>query len=335
VAVAAFCGALAYYLAARGWQLRRDMPGFALGQDIDLRDLRTLGRLETGILKALVALFLVALAAEFWLGRYQLLFTDHGNLMVGIDYVQQSIGLPLQTLKAGAALLAALLVLAGRRKIAIACAVVLVFDWVLPPLVSGLYVRPNELALEKPFLVRHIEATRAAYGLDHRARITEFAAHKDGAINFTANQALLANVRLWDWRAFHDTLSQSQPLRPYTYADTDVDRYRIDGQLRQTLLAPRELDLNRARRDGVFERRSAHQIDGPIVRALHRRQPAADAIRKHSRAGRRHRDFVDGAERRALRCEQIVNRVFVLDGLRRLRERRCDEGERDHDRRDS
>ncbi len=48
VAAAAFCGALAYYLAARGWQLRRDMPGFALGQDIDLRDLRTLGRLETG-----------------------------------------------------------------------------------------------------------------------------------------------------------------------------------------------------------------------------------------------------------------------------------------------
>jgi uncharacterized protein len=244
VAAAAFCAALAYYLAARGWQLRRDMPGFALGQDIDLRDLRTLGRLETGVLKALVALFLVALAAEFWLGRYELLFTDHGNLMVGIDYVQQSIGLPLQTLKAGAALLAALLVLAGRRKIAIACAVVLVFDWGLPPLVSGLYVRPNELALEKPFLVRHIEATRAAYGLDHRASIAEFAAQKDGPINFAANRSLLDNVRLWDWRAFHDTLSQSQPLRPYTYADTDVDRYRIGGQLRQTLLAPRELDLN-------------------------------------------------------------------------------------------
>ena len=188
VAAAAFCGALAYYLAARGWQLRRDMPGFTLGQDIDLRDLRTLGRLETGLLKALVALFLVALAAEFWLGRYQLLFTDHGNLMVGIDYVQQSIGLPLQTLKAGAALLAALLVLAGRRKIAIACAVVLVFDWLLPPLVGGLYVRPNELTLEKPYLVRHIEATRAAYGLDHRAKITEFAAQKDGPINFAANQ---------------------------------------------------------------------------------------------------------------------------------------------------
>ena len=47
-----------------------------------------------------------------------------------------------------------------------------------------------------------------------------------------------------DWRAFHDTLSQTQPLRPYAYESTDIDRYQINGQLRQVLLAPRELDLN-------------------------------------------------------------------------------------------
>jgi uncharacterized membrane protein (UPF0182 family) len=244
VAATAFCGALAYYLAARGWQLRRDLPGFTLGQEIDLRDLRQLGRLETGLLKGLGALFLVALAAKFWLGRYDLLLSDHGNLMVGIDYVEQNFGLPLQTLKAVAALAAALLVLMGRRKLAIACAVVLVVDWVVPPIINGAYVRPNELALEKPYLQRHIEATRAAYGLDHRTTETEFAARKEGTIDFARNQPLLDNVRLWDWRPFHDTLSQSQPLRPYTYADTDVDRYIIDGRLRQTLLAPRELDLS-------------------------------------------------------------------------------------------
>jgi uncharacterized membrane protein (UPF0182 family) len=244
VATVAFFGGLAYYLAARGWQLRRDMPGFVLGQEMDLRDLRQLGRLETGLLKGLGALFLVALGAQFWLGRYELLLSDHGNLMVGIDYLQQNLGLPLQAAKAGAAVLAAILVLAGRRKLAIACAAVLVVDWVLPPLAGSLYVRPNELMLEKPYIVRHIEATRAAYGLDHRARIVDFAAQKEGRIDFAANKTLLDNVRLWDWRAFHDTLSQSQPLRPYTYVDTDVDRYRIDGQLRQTLLAPREMDLN-------------------------------------------------------------------------------------------
>ncbi len=244
IAAFAFCGALAYYLTARGWQLKHQMPGFTLGQEIDLRDLRLLGKLDSGVVKGLLALFLVALAAQFWLGRYDLLLSDHGNLMVGIDYIQQNLGLPLQTAKAGFAILAALLVLAGRRKLAIGCAVILIIDWVVPPIVSGVYVRPNELTLEKPYITRHIEATRSAFGLDRRARDVDFAAHKEGPIDFAANKTLLDNVRLWDWRAFHDTLTQSQPLRPYAYADTDVDRYQIDGRLRQTLLAPRELDLN-------------------------------------------------------------------------------------------
>jgi len=244
IAAAAFVGALVYYLAARGWQLKHEMPGFTFGQEIDLNQLRVLGKFETGILKGLIALFLVAMAAQFWLGRYEMMTTDHGDLMTGIDYVQQNIGLPLQIAKIGFALLAALLVLAGRRKLAIACAVILVIDIALPPLISGLYVKPNELSLEKPYLVRHIEATRAAFGLDKRAKEVEFPASKSGRIDFAANATLLDNVRLWDWRPFHDTLSQSQPLRPYTYADTDVDRYIIDGRLRQTLLAPRELDLN-------------------------------------------------------------------------------------------
>ncbi len=240
----AIAGALAYYLTARGWQIRREFPGIASSGRIDMENLKELGRLETGMLQALMAGFLIALAVNFWLDRYEMLYSDHGNLLVGIDYIQQNIGLPLQYAKAGAAILAALLVLARMRRWALACAIVLVFDVAIPPLVSSLYVKPNELLLEKPYLQRHIEATRSAFGLAQKVRETQFDAHKEGRIDFTRNQAMLDNVRLWDWRAFHDTLSQSQPLRPYAYADTDVDRYMIDGKLRQTLLAPRELDLN-------------------------------------------------------------------------------------------
>jgi uncharacterized membrane protein (UPF0182 family) len=244
LATCALGGALVYYLAARGWQLRRDFPNFSGRSEIDLSDLRSLGRLESGVLRGLTAAFLVMLAVVFWLGRYDLLLSDHGNLLVGIDYVQQHLGLPMQIVKAGAALLAAVLVLAGRRKIAIACAAVLLIDWILPATVSAVYVRPNELTLERPFIERHIAATRSAFGLDHRATESEFVAHADARIDFQKNRPLLDNVRLWDWRAFHDTLSQKQPLRPFTYADTDVDRYQIDGRLRQILLSPRELDLS-------------------------------------------------------------------------------------------
>ncbi len=237
-------GALAFYLAARGWQIRRELPSFGTRTEIDLGDLRHLGKLESGLLRGLTAAFLVMLAAIFWLGRYDMLLSDHGQLMVGIDYVQQHVGLPLQVAKAAAAILAAVFVLAGRRKLAYACAIVIVIDWILPPIVSGLYVRPNELSLETPFIQRHIEATRAAYGIDRRSRPLEFDAHPEGRIDFAKNRLLLDNVRLWDWRAFQDTLGQIQPLRPYVYQDIDVDRYMIDGRLRQVLLAPRELELD-------------------------------------------------------------------------------------------
>jgi hypothetical protein len=244
VTACALAGGIVHYATARGWQLQRDFPAFGSGHEIDLRDLIAMGGLESAMFKAMVVVFLMALAAQFWIGRFDYLFSDHGNLMSGVDYVQQNIELPMQAVKAFAALLAAVLVLAGRPKVAFACAAVLIVDWALPPIVSSLRVKPNELALERPFLQRHIEATRMAYGIDQRARETEFSAQKEGRIDFQKNRPMLDNVRLWDFRAFHDTLSQSQPLRPYTYAATDVDRYTIGGNLRQILLAPRELDLN-------------------------------------------------------------------------------------------
>jgi uncharacterized protein len=237
-------GIIVYYATARAWQIKDRFPGMFSAGHADWDDIKRLGRLETGVLQVLIAAFLIAIAAHFWLGRYDLLYSDHGNLLVGMDYVEQHVGLPLQTAKAIAAVLAAFLVLIRKRRWAVACAVVLVADWIVPPVLSGFYVRPNELVLERPYLERHIEATRSAYGLNTNARDVDYPAHKEGRIDEVKNQPMLDNVRLWDWRAFHDTLSQSQPLRPYAYSDTDVDRYQIDGNLRQVLLAPRELDLN-------------------------------------------------------------------------------------------
>ncbi len=42
------------------------------------------------------AVFLLALAVRFFLGRYGMLLNEHGSFMVGIDYVDQNVALPLQ-----------------------------------------------------------------------------------------------------------------------------------------------------------------------------------------------------------------------------------------------
>jgi uncharacterized membrane protein (UPF0182 family) len=56
---------------------------------------------------------------------------------------------------------------------------------------------------------------------------------------------MLDNVRLWDYQAFHDTITQRQALRTYyVFHDSDSERYTIDGQYKQVLLAPRELDIS-------------------------------------------------------------------------------------------
>ena len=126
--VMTLAGAAVYYVTARVWQLRNNIPGFRLGGQFDWSDIKSFGNLETGMFQSMIALFLVFMGANIWLNRYEMVYSDHGNLMVGLDYLQSTLGLPLQTLKAAAAVLAALLVLMKRRKLAVACAAVLIVD---------------------------------------------------------------------------------------------------------------------------------------------------------------------------------------------------------------
>src|SRR5579872_1240381 len=235
--------ALVYWLTVRLWQFRDRFPDFARSATFDLGDLRLLGSLESTLLRVLVAIFLIALAGRFYLDRYAMLLDDHG-FMVGIDYVAEHVRLPLQLLMIAACLAAAVLFWFGRRILAASMALVLVLQSGIPFAVNALHVRPNEISIQRPYIQRHIEATRSAFGLNQHAREIDYPAKLEAHIDENRNRLLLDNVRLWDWRAFHDTLMQIQPLRPYVFSDTDVDRYIIDGRLRQVLLSPRELDLS-------------------------------------------------------------------------------------------
>lgn len=242
ILVVAIGAAVVYWLTARGWQLRSRFSDLTQLQNFDLRDLGLEGALQSRFVRTLGAVLLTALALRFYLSRYEMLLNDHG-FMVGMDYVNQNIGLPLQWVLIASCLLGALAFLLGRPAGALVVVAALVLRAGIPTLVSSLYVRPNEISLQRPFIDRHIQATRSAYGIDSRTREIEFKAQPEGPIDVAKHKVLLDNVRLWDWKAFRDTLSQIQPLRPYVYSDVDVDRYNIGGQLRQVLLAPRELDL--------------------------------------------------------------------------------------------
>ncbi len=236
--------AILYWVATRLWQLRATVSDWSRIQQIDISHFTLAGVLESIFVRLLSAVFLIALAIRFFLGRYAMALNEHG-FMVGIDYVNQYFSLPLQWVVIAACILAAVAMLARWPKTALAIlAAGLLLRAVVPGIVGAAYVRPNEISLEKPFIDRHIKATRSAYGIDSRMDEVQVEPKPEANIDVDKNRVLLDNVRLWDWKAFRETVAQIQPLRPYVYSDVDVDRYTIEGNLRQVLLAPRELDLN-------------------------------------------------------------------------------------------
>ncbi len=243
---------LVYWIAARGWQIALDREAWVQrmrNPDRTANELtpglfRLEGGLESKFMRLAAAAFLLAMAWRYFLVRYQMVYNEHGSFLVGIDYVDRNIGIPMQWLLIVACVAAAILVLLGRWRWAAYMAGSLVVAFLVPHAVSAFYVTPNEISLQRPYIDTHIHATRAAYGLENKTREIEYPVEPEAYIDVARNRPLLDNVRLWDTQAFKDTITQRQALRTYyTFHDADVDRYTIDGQYRQVLISPRELDI--------------------------------------------------------------------------------------------
>jgi uncharacterized membrane protein (UPF0182 family) len=115
----------------------------------------------------------------------------------------------------------------------------------VPGSFQRLIVEPNELELEMPFLQHNIALTRSAYGLDKvdvRFHTTDT---KLDVAQIRENKSTIANIRIWDHRPLSQTFRQLQQIRTYySFSDVDVDRYWIDGEYRQVMLAGRELSAD-------------------------------------------------------------------------------------------
>lgn len=239
--------AFVYWLTARGWILSKqaqDLGNFGEGGvTFNLSSLHLGAAMEGRFFRIAAGVFFLALAAQFYFDRFDLLFSEHGSL-VGVDWVDEHLGLPLLSLNVLASIVAAAAFFSGRLRYALLLPAAFAVYLVVPYAAGALYVRPSEITIQKPYIDRHIQATRQAWGLSKRTKEVEFGAQLEVTVDPSLHKPVLDNVRLWDWKAFHDTITQIQALRLYyAFVDTDVDRYMIDGQLRQVLLTPRELDV--------------------------------------------------------------------------------------------
>lgn len=113
----------------------------------------------------------------------------------------------------------------------------------IPAAVQRLIVLPNELVKERPQIQNHLEATRLAWKLDDvEVRVLTGESQLSMA-DIERNEGTIRNVRLWDREQLLQTFGQLQEIRTYyDFQSVDDDRYWIDGEYRQVLLSPRELN---------------------------------------------------------------------------------------------
>ena len=201
-------------------------------------------------LSFLVALFLLFLAFGAWLSQAERLVQPSG-VIYGPGYSDVNGRMPAALILVvvcviGSAL-AALQALTPRNWPIPAAAALYLITAVggegYSTLLQRFVVTPNEQTRESPFIQHNIDATRRAFGLDkvEAQELTGDALLTRADIE--RNAATTENVRLWDHQPLLDTFGQLQVIRTYyDFVSVDNDRYRIDGQLRQIMLSPRELD---------------------------------------------------------------------------------------------
>jgi uncharacterized membrane protein (UPF0182 family) len=199
------------------------------------------------------AVLFFAFGFSWYFDRYELLFAKNGAVW-GVGYTDASARIPgfwimsLLSFVSGCVLLFA----AAKNKLRVPVAVVVLYvvgrvlltsAW--PSLIQSLMVEPSELEKETKYLEYNIEFSRAAYALN---RISEqpFAVDRTLSMkDIDENPLTVNNIRIWDDRPLLTTYAQIQEIRTYyDFKDVDVDRYMINGELRQVMLSARELNFD-------------------------------------------------------------------------------------------
>jgi uncharacterized membrane protein (UPF0182 family) len=115
----------------------------------------------------------------------------------------------------------------------------------IQPIIERLWVKPDELRIEKPYLERNIAMTRHAYQLD-TVDVKQFGGTGKLTLASLGEDApTVKNIRLWDPRPLIATYRQLQEIRLYyDFRDVDIDRYTIQNKYTEVMLSPREMNID-------------------------------------------------------------------------------------------
>ncbi|MFR9916414.1 UPF0182 family protein [Corynebacterium striatum] len=201
-------------------------------------------------------LWMLLQVVGYWLDRYQLLYNQH-SLFTGGSYTDINAYLPAKIILMVIGVFVAVAIFAAvaikdLRIPALAVVLMLLSSLTIgqawPLMMERFSVTPNRQAKEAEYISRNIESTRYAYGLtDENVTYEEnWGAGDVSDSKVAADTSTISNLRLLDPDIIAPTFTQMQQLKNfYGFPETlAMDRYTIDGQVRDFVVAARELDPN-------------------------------------------------------------------------------------------
>ena len=196
------------------------------------------------------SLLVLVASVGLWIDRLELVHSD-GGVVFGATYADVHSKQPALLIASILGVLTAAAMIFGTFTGRVRFVFGIVGLWIIlvfalgngwPSIVQKFTVDPNEFVKEKEFIQRNMDYTRLGYGIGD---ITETFYEAQGRVTselVSDNIATIENIRLWDYRPLTSVYRQIQLIRPYyDFKDADVDRYMINGEYRQVLLAAREV----------------------------------------------------------------------------------------------
>ncbi|ALN16935.1 hypothetical protein ASQ49_11910 [Acidipropionibacterium acidipropionici] len=205
-------------------------------------------------LSVLAAIGLVVFAASSLLGRYGL-EVSQSSLFTGIGYTEDHYRGTARLVVAGISLVVAVLFVVNAKLrrwgvpgigIILMLVATLLVQGIYPALMQRFSVTPDAPDKERPYMINNIAATRAAYGIDNTTISDYSAVTSASSGQLKADAEAVPSIRLMDPAVIGPTFEQLQQVRGfYSFPKTlDVDRYKVDGTMTDTVVAAREIDLN-------------------------------------------------------------------------------------------
>ena len=207
-------------------------------------------------LAVIAGTFLLLKAVAYWLDRYTLLSsTRKQEIFTGASFTDINAVLPSKLILMAIAIICALAFFAGvvlrdLRIPALATAMMLLSALVIgvgwPAAMEQFSVKPNAAEKEAEFISRNITATEQAYGIgSDKIRYQEnWTGQPVDQAQVDADEPTLSNIRILDPNIVSPAFTQLKRQQNFYGFPSQLalDRYTVDGQLRDFVVAARELD---------------------------------------------------------------------------------------------